>query len=97
MERDRVLTVSQATLAGSAFSAQSDPSVTMFGLRRVPSMRRFWSSMAFMTVENTLSETAAQVSMEWDPSVRISGSMIGTSLLVAKLEESSEAKGDIDP
>jgi len=53
----------------------------MLGLRRQPSRMILWSIRAFWQAAKTLSETSAQTSMVWAPSVRISGSTMGTSPL----------------
>jgi hypothetical protein len=50
----------------------------MFGFKRVPSIIKWWSSIAFITAAKTRSETSAQTSIECSPSWRISGSIIGT-------------------
>lgn len=55
--RDRVLTVYHAISGDDFLSGQDAPGVTMLGLRRVPSMIKLWSSIVFMTAENTRSET----------------------------------------
>jgi len=63
MVLERVLTVNQAISLDDFLSGHSDPGVTMFGLRRHPSMITFWSCSAFMHAAKTLSETSAHTSI----------------------------------
>jgi len=57
IERDRVLTVYHAISCGFALSGHEAPGVTMLGFNRVPSMIKFWSSIAFITAAKTRSDT----------------------------------------
>ena len=75
---DKVLTVYQAISYADFFSAEEDPGVTIFGLINNPSSRSLCSMRLYITYLKTLSDASAQTSMEWSPSVKISGSMIGT-------------------
>ena len=76
--RESVLTVIHAISSAVFLSGQLAPGVTMFGFKRVPSIIKWWSSIAFITAAKTRSETSAQTSIECSPSWRISGSIIGT-------------------
>lgn len=58
----KVLTVYQATSAGSGFGP-SNPGVHMLGLSMHPSHRILLSCRALTTAANTYSETLAQVSI----------------------------------
>lgn len=86
IDLERVLTVAHAISCAEALVPEVEPGVTMFGLRRHPSIRTLWSINAFITAANTLSEAAAQASMEWAPSIKISGSTMGTSPLAWQME-----------
>ena len=57
IDLERVLTVNQAISWPEDLFGQLAPGVTMFGLRRSPSMRRCWAKSYCITAENTLSET----------------------------------------
>lgn len=63
MVLERVLTVYQAISYGVALCAHEAPGVTMFGLRRRPSIKSLWLKSSAITAEKTLSETSAQTSM----------------------------------
>jgi len=63
MVLESVLTVYHAISCGLALFVQLAPGVTMFGLRRRPSIKRCWLKSSSMTAEKTLSDTAAQVSI----------------------------------
>lgn len=67
---------SAVTLGLSAFL---DPGVTMLGFKRHPSKKIPWSYKALNTTDNTFSVTFWEVSMEWVPSTKISGSTMGTN------------------
>ena len=57
---------------------QSAPGTVMDGLRREPSRKTPLSERALYTAARTFSCTSAVLSMLWSPSMRISGSTIGT-------------------
>ena len=76
---ERVLNVYQAISAADFFSVQEDPGVTMLGLMMRPSKRRLWRLSCLITSLKTLSDYLAHSSIVWAPSVRISGSTMGTS------------------
>mmetsp|Transcript_6264 Transcript_6264/g.22928 ORF Transcript_6264/g.22928 Transcript_6264/m.22928 type:complete len:243 (-) Transcript_6264:476-1204(-) len=72
-------TVSRATSSVDAPpSPASAPAVAMLGLRIVPSSITPWSLRDLNTAARTRSVTAADVSTSCAPSVKISGSTIGT-------------------
>lgn len=60
---ERVLTVNHAISSGLLLFSQVAPGVTMFGFNRHPSNKRCCLNISDMHAENTLSETAAQVSI----------------------------------
>lgn len=79
IDLERVLTVIQAISCGLDLSLHEAPGVTMFGLRRSPSIKSFYAKSCCITAVKTLSETSAQTLMSCSPSCKISGSIIGTS------------------
>lgn len=61
-----------------AGSLHSVPARTMLGLSSMPSNRMRWSCSALMQAACTFSVAAAARSIVWSPSMRTSGSTMGT-------------------
>ena len=76
--RRSAVTVAAATSARDAPASERAPGVTMFGLRIMPSSMTPCCTRCANTHDSTRSVTSAHLSMPCAPSVRISGSTMGT-------------------
>ena len=76
--RRKQRTVASATCCGLACVACFLPGMTMLGLSRIASSGTRWRASSANTERSVRSVTAKQVSIEWPPSIRTSGSTIGT-------------------
>ena len=73
-----VRTVARAMSSGVHVVVESAPLRTMLGFSRVPSSSTWWSDRALYWATSTRSVTSALFSMLWVPSMRTSGSTMGT-------------------
>ena len=71
-------TVAAATSSGPACVEASAPDSTMFTLRSEPARSTRCAASCSYSASSVRAVAAAHASIEWSPSIRISGSTIGT-------------------